>query len=215
MPRAQVATLCGPMIFRTAKSTHHPHKIDDQYRECKTGGGAYFAFFLGSDNSHTTPPKIPPDKESLLWGWCVVGGPLDIVMLPLRYPYRTIRFSSPNIQGKNKFAGLSRDWVGAKNLFMCFCSGHSLWGRKHISKIPPRIPGQSCEYFVYVFFFFMCFFSLTQAHLCDTPFATYSGWPRFGSVRLRFADGTVRAVPVFGSGGSFKEGVFVSFSSTV
>ena len=25
---------------RTPKSTHHPHKIDDQHRECKTGGGA-------------------------------------------------------------------------------------------------------------------------------------------------------------------------------
>ena len=32
----------------------------------------------------------------------------------------------------NKFAGLSRDWVGAKILFMCFFfSGHSLWGRKN------------------------------------------------------------------------------------
>ena len=30
----------------------------------------------------------------------------------------------------NKFAGLSRDWVGAKILFMCFFVGHSLWGRK-------------------------------------------------------------------------------------
>ena len=53
-----------------------PHKIDNQHRECKTWGGAYFAFFLASDNSHTTPPKIPPDDEGLLWGWCVVGGPL-------------------------------------------------------------------------------------------------------------------------------------------
>ena len=43
----------------------------------KTGGGAYFAFFLGSDNSHTTPPKkLPPDEEDLLWGWCVFRGPL-------------------------------------------------------------------------------------------------------------------------------------------
>ena len=33
------------------------------------------------------------------------------------------------------------------------------------------------------------------------------GWPRFGSVQLRFGDGTVRAVPAFGSGGSFKDGV--------
>ena len=36
---------------------------------------------------------------------------------------------------------------------------------------------------------------------------------RFGSVRLRFGDGTVRAGPVFGSGGSSKEGVFVCFST--
>ena len=41
----------------------------------------------------------------------------------------------------------------------------------------------------------------------------FSGWPRFGSVRLRFGDGTVRAVPVFGSGGSSKEGVFLFFST--
>ena len=34
---------------------------------------------------------------------------------------------------------------------------------------------------------------------------------RFGSVR--FGDGTVRAVPVFGSGGSFKDGVLVCFST--
>ena len=39
-----------------------------------------------------------------------------------------------------------------------------------------------------------------------------SGRPRFGSVRLQFEDGTVQAVPVFGFGGSSKEGVFVCFS---
>ena len=51
-----------------------------------------------------------------------------------------------------------------KNCFyVCFfCSGHSLWGRKkHINKIPPKIPGQSREHFVYVFFFlYLFFFSL-------------------------------------------------------
>ena len=36
------------------------------------------------------------------------------------------------------------------------------------------------------------------------------GWPRFGSVRLRFGDATVRTVQVFGSGGSSKEGVLVT-----
>ena len=45
------------------------------------------------------------------------------------------------------------------------------------------------------------------------PFFQITGWPRFGSVRLRFGDGTVRAVPVFGSGGSSEEGVFVCFST--
>ena len=41
---------------------------------------------------------------------------------------------------------------------------------------------------------------------------TFSGWPRFGSVRLRFGVGTVRAVPVFGSGGSSVEVFFLCFS---
>ena len=38
-----------------------------------------------------------------------------------------------------------------------------------------------------------------------------SGRPRFGSVRLRFGGGTVRAVPVFGSGGSSAKMGFSAF----
>ena len=38
------------------------------------------------------------------------------------------------------------------------------------------------------------------------------GRPRFGSVRLRFGEGTVQAVPVFGSGGSSAKRVFLCFS---
>ena len=52
--------------------------------------------------------------------------------------------------------------------------------------------------------------------VCNGGFDHYilnTGWPRFGSVRLRFGDGTVRAVPVFGPGGSLKEGVCVCFST--
>ena len=41
----------------------------------------------------------------------------------------------------------------------------------------------------------------------------FSGWPRFGSVRLRFSHGTVRAVPVFGSDGSSGTGFSVRFST--
>ena len=42
---------------------------------------------------------------------------------------------------------------------------------------------------------------------------TITGWPRFGSVRLRFGAGTVRAVPVFGSGGPLRRGGFMCFST--
>ena len=37
-----------------------------------------------------------------------------------------------------------------------------------------------------------------------------AGWPRFGSVRLRFGGGRVRSVPVFGSGGSSTKRFFFS-----
>ena len=42
----------------------------------------------------------------------------------------------------------------------------------------------------------------------------YTGRPRFGSVRLRFGDGTVRAVPAFGSGGSSAKRVLCNSFST-
>ena len=50
----------------------------------------------------------------------------------------------------NKFSGLSRDWVGAKNLFMCFFRVIPYGGEKTHKQNPPQIPGQSRENFVYV-----------------------------------------------------------------
>ena len=51
---------------------------------------------------------------------------------------------------------------------LCVFSGHSLWERKTHKQNspgnPPKIPGQSCENFVYVFFFFMCFFRSLVLH---------------------------------------------------
>ena len=71
-----------------------------------------------------------------------------------------------NLSGKekhiniNKFAGLSRDWVGAKILFMCVCVFFfPFGGEKHINKVPPKIPGQFRENFVYVFFLHVFFFA--------------------------------------------------------
>ena len=47
----------------------------------------------------------------------------------------------------------------------------------------------------------------------DIYIYTHTGRPRFGSVRLRFGGGRVRAVPVFGSGGSYAKGGFLCFST--
>ena len=63
-----------PSSDRTPKSTHHPHKIDNQHRECKTGGGAYFAFFLASDNSNTTPPPPYMREIDTMWQIGILTG---------------------------------------------------------------------------------------------------------------------------------------------
>ena len=64
----------------------------------------------------------------------------------------------------NKFAGLSRDCVGAKILFMCFFRGSFLWREKHINKVSPQMPGQSREMFVYVFLSLCAFFAPTWGY---------------------------------------------------
>ena len=66
------------MSLQTPKSTHHPTKSTLNIASAKLGVVRILPFFLASDNSHTTPQKIPPDEEGLLWGWCVVGGPLSL-----------------------------------------------------------------------------------------------------------------------------------------
>ena len=38
----------------------------------------------------------------------------------------------------NKIAGLSRDWVGDKILFMCFFKSVLMGEKKHINRIPPQ-----------------------------------------------------------------------------
>ena len=78
----------NPSSFQTAKSTHrHPQKRQPTSRVPNWGGVCFFAFFLGPENSHITPPlpqKIPPDEEGLLWGWCMARSPLSLrqVLLP-------------------------------------------------------------------------------------------------------------------------------------
>ena len=52
----------GVEYSRTPELMHHPHKINDEHRQCKPRCGVYFALFLASDNSYTTRRKIPPVK---------------------------------------------------------------------------------------------------------------------------------------------------------
>ena len=44
---------------RAPPSAHHPHKSHVEHLNCNPGGGIYVAILLGSDNSYTTPSKIP------------------------------------------------------------------------------------------------------------------------------------------------------------
>ena len=109
----------------------------------------------------------------------------------------------------NKCPGLSQVWAGGICLCVLF-SGHSLGrGKKtHISKIPPKFPGQSCEMLVYVFF------SLFHAQYDWTTGVPDNGneWRKFRDVPrshpLRplvfyfgFMDGNRRAFRLPGEGG--------------
>ena len=61
----------------------------------------------------------------------------------------------------NKFAGLSRGLGGCQNFVYVFFFSFLMGEKKHINKIPPKIPGQSRENFAYVFFS-LCVFLRSQ-----------------------------------------------------
>ena len=75
---------------QTAKSTHRAHKIDDQHHECKAGGGAYFAFFLGFRQFRTSPPQ----KYHPMKGFCGDGAWLAV-------PWRKRRKTKKEEKGGN------------------------------------------------------------------------------------------------------------------
>ena len=58
----------------------------------------------------------------------------------------------------NKFAGLSRDWVGPKILFMCFFRVIPYGGEKTQKQKSPKTPGTTPGKFCLRVFLFMCFF---------------------------------------------------------
>ena len=89
----------------------------------------------------------------------------ECLLEPCSYFSEKLKGRSFLLQGKkkhiniNKFAGLSRDWVGAKNVFMCFFRAISYGGEKTHKQNSPKIPGQSRGNFVYVFCSLCVFFA--------------------------------------------------------
>ena len=74
-----------------------------------------------------------PEKSGEFWGkpGKLLGNLWIAVKLDSQRPCPSFPQGKKKHININKFAGLSRDWVGAKIYFMCFISGHSLWGRKN------------------------------------------------------------------------------------
>ena len=64
----------------------------------------------------------------------------------------------------NKWAGLSWDWVGGKDLFICFFGSFLMGEKKHINKIPPKSQDNPVKH-LFTCFFFMCFFAFQKGVL--------------------------------------------------
>ena len=72
----------------------------------------------------------------------------------------------------NKFAGLSRDWVGAKSCLCVLFSGHSLWGRKKAHK--HKVPQTSRDNPVKILF--TCFFAPNLRYEMKSPHLVDYSW---------------------------------------
>ena len=77
--------------------------------------------------------------------------PPDLMRLFLRRKEKQINM--------NTFLGIVLGLGGCQNFVYVFCGGHSIWGRKAHKQNPHKIPGQSSENVVYVFFLRLVFHS--------------------------------------------------------
>ena len=132
-------------LFRPQKqSTIEQHCI---FAQCSIGSGCRSLRFPCVSNTAKQTVGFPLPRNILSFQWQILE--------------KTI------IQGKkkhiniNKFAGLSRDWVGAKNLFMCFFRVIPYGGEKTHKQSPPP---KSRDNPVKILFtcFFLCVFFRSQ-----------------------------------------------------
>ena len=63
--------------FRSDREIHAPPPQNRRSTSrVQNWGRCVFCLFLSFRQFAHHPPKTPLDEEGLLWGWCVVGGPL-------------------------------------------------------------------------------------------------------------------------------------------
>ena len=117
---------------------------------CSTGisykqGGLCFCFSLRKarqqSKEFTQFSSLPPELNLVVRRWV-----LNSVLKHLRLHLVCVCIQKHGVLNLRRRVG----WV--PKFCLCVFGGHSLWGRKTHKQNPPKIPGQSCENFVYVFF---------------------------------------------------------------
>ena len=89
---------------------HHPTKSKNKHRECKTGGGAYFACFLGSDDSHTTLPK-----KHTWWGKVFCGDRAWLAVPYFLLSEKSLHFSALSLISQESHLWGRRGGVSVSN----------------------------------------------------------------------------------------------------
>ena len=97
---------------------------------------------------------------------CIIKNPAALAAVELS-PLWDLIIRERKHTNINKVVGLSWDWVGGKNFFMCFFGVISYGGEKTHKQNPHQIPGQSPEdftcFFLYVFLSKLCFLSALRS----------------------------------------------------
>ena len=138
-----------PIFVRQRNPRTTPTKSTINIACAKTGGGAYFAFFLRFRRlAHHPPPKKPPDEEGLLWGF-----PLSVLVVH-QSELTEFFFVEFTEFAQNSVSSLFRN----STLETVFCPFPIL--RRTLPRTPFHLQMSLQAYPVLVSFFFPIFFIL-------------------------------------------------------